>query len=57
MTGFGWGYFGTGFSVLFVMLVSAILFVYIWLQSHGVAHMTHFHQAHVDTMAGDEGED
>ena len=54
MTGIGWEMFGTKVSLLLVMSVSAILFVYIWLQSHGVEHMTH---VHVDKMAGDEGED
>ena len=53
----GWGYFGTAFSLLFVTLVTTIIFAYVWLRSHGPAHMTHFHQAHVDAMAGDEGED
>jgi hypothetical protein len=54
MTGNGWEMFGTGASLLIVALVSAILFVYIWLRSHDVMHMTH---SHVDEMAGDEGED
>ena len=51
----GIGYFGTGFSLVLVMLVTTILFVYIWLRSHGVMHrLSH---ANVDSMAGDEGED
>ena len=44
----------TGISLLIVTLVSAVLIVYVWLRSHDVMHMTHHH---VDTMAGDEGED
>ena len=54
MTGIGWEMFGTKVSLLLVMSVSAILFVYTWVQSHGIEHMTH---PHVDKMAGDEGED
>ncbi|MCM2359431.1 MAG: hypothetical protein NDI77_14875 [Geobacteraceae bacterium] len=54
MTGTGWEMFGTTVSLLLVMSVSAILFVYVWLQSHGIEHMTH---PHVDKMAGDEGDD
>ncbi|KAF0220614.1 MAG: hypothetical protein FD174_938 [Geobacteraceae bacterium] len=54
MTGNGWEMFGTGMSLLIITLVSAILFVYIWLGSHGVTHRTY---PHVDEMAGDEGED
>lgn len=53
MTGIGWEMFGTGMSLLIVTLVSVILFLYIWLGSHGT-HKTH---PHVDKMAGDEGED
>ena len=48
-------YFGTTFSLLLVMVISAVLFVYVMLESHGmVPRMTH---PHVDAMAGDEGED
>ncbi len=48
-------YFGTGFSLILVALVTTILFVCIWMRSHGVMNdMTH---VHVDAMAGDEGED
>jgi hypothetical protein len=54
MTGIGWEMFGTKISLLLVTSVSAIFFVYVWLRSHGVEHMTH---PHVDKMAGDEGED
>ncbi len=46
--------FGIMFSLLIVMLVTVILFSYVWLRSHDLAHLTH---AHVDGMAGDEGED
>ncbi len=45
---------GISFSLLIVMLVSAILFAFIWLRSHDIAHMIH---GHVDGMAGDEGEE
>jgi hypothetical protein len=48
------GYFGTGFSLLIIMLVTIVLFAYTWFRSHGDMPMTH---AHVDAMAGDEGED
>ena len=51
MTG---AYFGTFFSLLIVMLTSAVIFAYTWLQSHGVPHLS---QGHLDMMAGDEGED
>ena len=51
----GISYFGTGFSLLLVTLVTAIFFVYIWLRTHGVSHRTRY--AHIDSMAGDEGED
>jgi len=54
MTGNGWEMFGTGVSLLMITLVSTVLFVYVWLQSHDVMHKTH---PHVDLMAGDEGED
>ena len=55
MTGNGWEMFGSGISLLIVTLVSTILFVCVWLGSHGVTHMTT--HPHVDAMAGDEGED
>lgn len=51
MTGIG---FGVSFSLFLVALVSTILFVYTWIKSHGVSHIT---RVHVDGMAGDEGED
>ncbi|HEY6872001.1 MAG TPA: hypothetical protein VI298_04640 [Geobacteraceae bacterium] len=54
MTGIGWEMFSTKVSLLLVTLVSTVLFVYVWLRSHGVEHMTH---PHVDKMAGDEGDD
>ncbi len=54
----GW-YFGTIFSLLVVSLVTIVLFVYMWLRSHGASHVTRGYVTgtHVDTMAGDEGED
>jgi hypothetical protein len=54
MTGIGWEFWGLKFSWLFIALVSAILFVYTWFRSHDFTTMTH---AHVDRMAGDEGEE
>ena len=54
MTGNGWLMLSTTSSLILIMLVSAILFVYTWLRSHGDTHMTH---PHVDKMAGDEGDD
>ncbi len=58
MTGTGWD-FGIFFSLLFVTLVTIVLFGYIWLRSHGGMHMAHAHAVgmQVDSMAGDEGED
>lgn len=46
--------FGVSFSLLLVIVVSTVLFVYTWLRSHGVSYMTH---GRVDSMAGDEGEE
>jgi hypothetical protein len=58
MTGISWA-FTTFVSLLIVTLVTAVLFVYVWLRSHGVSHTTHPHMTHarVDGMAGEEGED
>lgn len=50
----GWEFWGLKFSWFLVSLISLILFVYVWLHTHGVEHMTH---VRVDRMAGDEGED
>jgi len=44
---------GVSFSLFLVMLVSSVLFVYTWLRSHGISHVT---RVHVDGMAGDEGD-
>ena len=54
MTGNGWMMFSTGISLLIVTGVSTILFVYVWLGSHGIKRTTH---PHLDDRAGDEGED
>lgn len=54
MTGSFWVLFSTGISMLLISSVSIVLFLYVWLGSHGVEHMTN---PHVDAMAGDEGED
>ncbi len=54
MTVIGWEFWGLKFSWFIVAVVTTILFVYTWFRSHGSTKMTH---AHVDGMAGDEGED
>ncbi len=41
-------------NIVVVTFVTAVLFVYAWLRSHGAMHTGH---PHVDSMAGDEGED
>ncbi len=46
--------FGVSFSLFLTALVSIVLFVYTWMKSHGVSHIT---RVHVDGTAGDEGED
>ena len=46
--------FGTIFSLFLVSLVTTVLFVYTWMQSHGGTYAT---SEHLDLMAGDEGED
>ena len=51
MTGIG---LGTGFSLFIVMMATTVLFVWTWLRSHGVTQITY---VHVDSMAGDEGEE
>ncbi len=50
MTGVSIGVF---FSLFLVLLAMVVLFFYTWLRSHDLGHMTH---AHVDGMAGDEGD-
>ncbi len=52
MTSIGWEFWGLKFSWFIVAVVSTVLFVYIWFRTHGSTYM-----AHVDGMAGDEGED
>jgi hypothetical protein len=47
-------YFGAFFSLLVIMLAATVLFIYTWLQSHGINHSGH---GHLDLAAGDEGED
>ncbi len=54
MTGIGWDFWDLKFSWFIVMFVSAILFVYVWAFSRRITKSTY---AHVDGMAGDEGED
>ena len=46
--------FGVSFSLLIVMLVSTVLFVYTWLSSHG---FTYTGSSNLDSKAGDEGEE
>ena len=46
--------FITSFSILLVMLVTAVLFVYARLRSSGGSYETH---GHLDLRAGDEGAD
>ena len=52
MTGIGWEFFGVKFSMLITMLVSVFMVLSVWLGTRTSTHITH-----VDTMAGDEGED
>ena len=50
----GWEYYGVKFSMLITMLASVVMFIGVWVESKKSDHFTH---VHVDTMAGDEGED
>ena len=52
MASLGWEFWGLKFSWFLTMLVSAVLFVAVWFESHGGNQL-----ARVDGMAGDEGED
>lgn len=52
MTSIGWEYFGVKFSMLMTMLISVIMFMSVWFGIRSGQH-----GSHVDTMAGDEGED
>lgn len=52
MTSVGWEFYGIKFSMMMTMLVSAVMFLSVWLGAKRGGHMTR-----VDTMAGDEGED
>jgi hypothetical protein len=45
---------GINFSLFLVFLTLVVLFVWTWLSTHGISHITH---GHVDMRAGDEGED
>jgi hypothetical protein len=47
-------FFGTFFSLLLVMTVATILFAYTWMKSHNATYLGH---GHLDSKAGDEGED
>ena len=52
MTPIGWEFFGIKFSLFVTMLVSAFIFLSVWLGSRKNDHFIP-----VDRMAGDEGED
>jgi hypothetical protein len=52
MTGTGWEFYGLKFSIVITMLASVIIFLSVWF---GAKRNSHF--SHIDTMAGDEGED
>lgn len=53
MTSIGWEFYGLKFGMLLTMLISAGLVVSVWLG----AHKTTAERGHIDTMAGDEGDD
>ncbi len=48
----GWEFYSVNFSVIFTMIASAIMVLSVMI-GKGVGG----HFSHVDTMAGDEGED
>ena len=52
MTTIGGEYFSISFSLLITMLVSAVLFLGVWLGSRETGNFYH-----LDSRAGDEGED
>ncbi len=52
MTSIGWEFYGVKFSMFITMLASVLMFLGVWLGSR-----RHEHFSHVDSMAGDEGED
>jgi hypothetical protein len=52
MTTIGWEFYGVKFSMLVTMLASVLMFLGVWLGTRSRGHFSH-----IDTMAGDEGED
>jgi hypothetical protein len=54
MTGIGWEFYGVKFGMFVTMLATVIMFLSVWL---GARRSDYFSHAHVDEMAGDEGED
>jgi hypothetical protein len=52
MTGTGWEFYGVKFSMFITLIASVIIFLSMWLGGKRSGHLSH-----VDTMAGDEGED
>ena len=52
MTSIGWEFFGVKFSMFITLFASVIMFLSVWLGAKRSEHLSH-----VDTMAGDEGED
>lgn len=52
MTSIGWEFYGIKFGMLMTMLAAAVMFLSVWF---GTREKGHF--SHIDTMAGDEGED
>lgn len=52
MSSIGWEFYGVKFSMFMTMLTSLIVFASVWL---GAKKGDRF--SHIDTMAGDEGED
>jgi hypothetical protein len=52
MTGIGWELWGVKFGMLFVTLVAAAVAMLVRLMTADSGHLLH-----VDTMAGDEGDD
>jgi len=52
MTNIGWEFWGLKFSWLLTALLSVVITVRVWLKANDAGSARH-----VDTMAGDEGEE
>lgn len=52
MTTIGWEFYGIKFSMLITMFAAVVMFLGVWLGTRNRGHLFH-----IDTMAGDEGED